>query len=601
MLLTFPQFARRSNGPIGFIAICSALLVGSWTNAVERADKFQPKTRLRRPVAIDCWGDQLWIANRDSGTISTISMLDQRVSSEVAVATKLADFARFANRSLIVALDSKRNEVLLVKSANGTPVLLNRSPVGHEPVSVQPIDADRFSVASLWARQISFWKLCDNTNSTECKLISTIDLPFAPRLQCLTPDGKYLFVSDSFGPSLAIVDLSHFALQGVVKIPGHNIRGLTINSDGTHLLVAHQQINEFVPTTRDHVFWGTVVSNLLRTLPLSRLLTVEGTVGNNLHGSLFPIGREGHGAGDPGEIRVTTDGDVIIALNGTGEIALRRAHELEFERIQLGQGPFKLSFSPDKQFVYAASQFDDQISKIRLKPFERITTISLGPRPALAPSEVGEMRFYDSTLSLDGWLSCHSCHPDGHTSDFVNDNFGDDTIGAPKRIPSLLGTGFTAPWSWRGSEQSLSAQIRKSLYQTMRTGEKRPLREDDVLAITDFVQNLQPAPSISAARHRRQQAAERRGKQLFQENQCDRCHRPPTYTSPETYSVGIEDELKVDQFNPPTLLGVSQRRQLLHDGRATSLRELFSVHGHPNDTSWGEKQLSDLVAFLESL
>ena len=114
--------------------------------------------------------------------------------SEVAVATKLADFARFANRSLIVALHSKRNEVLLVKSANGTPVLLNRSPVGHEPVSVQPIDADRFSVASLWARQISFWKLCDNTNSTECKLISTIDLPFAPRLQCLTPDGKYFFV-----------------------------------------------------------------------------------------------------------------------------------------------------------------------------------------------------------------------------------------------------------------------------------------------------------------------------------------------------------------------------------------------------------------------
>ncbi|MDG2381030.1 MAG: cytochrome c peroxidase [Pirellulaceae bacterium] len=528
-------------------------------------------------------------------------MIDLRVSQEVAVAAKLADFTRFPHRSLIAAIDSQRHEVVLVKSANGIPVPLNRHPVASMPVSVQRIDNERFSVASLWAKQISVWKLSGNTEPADCKRIQNIDLPFAPRLQCLTPNGKYLLVSDSFGPYLAIIDLSQPALRGVVKIPGHNIRGLTISSDGDHLLVAHQLINEFVPTTRDHIFWGTVVSNLLRTLPLSRLLAFEGTSGNRLHGSLFPIGREGHGAGDPGEILVTADGDVIVALNGTGQLALRRAHELEFKRVNLGQGPFKLSFSPGKKFVYAASQFDDQISKIRLKPFERVTTTSLGPTPALAPSEVGEMRFYDSTLSLDGWLSCHSCHPDGHSSDFVNDNFGDDTIGAPKRIPSLLGTGVTAPWSWRGSEQSLSAQIRKSLYQTMRAGDKQPLREDDVLAITDFVQNLRPADSISAARRRINLAAERRGKQLFVEKQCDRCHRPPTYTSPETYSVGIRDELGVDQFNPPTLLGVSQRRQLLHDGRATSLRELFALHHHPHDTAWTEKQISDLVAFLESL
>ena len=65
--------------------------------------------------------------------------------------------------------------------------------------------------------------------------------------------------------------------------------------------------------------------------------------------------------------------------------------------------------------------------------------ISLGARPELSAAERGEDLFYDARLSLQGWLSCHSCHTDGHSSGKLADTFSDTTFGTPKRILSLLG------------------------------------------------------------------------------------------------------------------------------------------------------------------
>ena len=77
------------------------------------------------------------------------------------------------------------------------------------------------------------------------------------------------------------------------------------------------------------------------------------------------------------------------------------------------------------------------------------------------PADRGELLFFDAHLSRDGWLSCHSCHTDGHSNGLLADTLGDGTYGTPKRTLTLRGTVLTDPWAWNGSMQYLQDQIEK--------------------------------------------------------------------------------------------------------------------------------------------
>jgi len=565
--------------------------------SLRTASAFEAAKHVRRPVSIAVVDAELWVANRDTGSISTLALSDGQLTGEAYVAASLADLELFSDQSLAVAIDPRRHEVVLLRNHNGKPEKIDHESVPHTPVSICRTNQREFVVASQWARQLTHWSITQDGNLQRA---ATITLPFAPRLQCADADGRYLFVADAFGPYLAIIDLQTFRCHVTILIPGHNIRGMAIADNG-RLLIAHQQLNEFVPTTRDHVFWGTVMSNLIRSLPIERIVAPSTGEPGRVHGSLFPLGREGNAAGDPGELLLTKQGDLVLAINGTGELAQRTRYGLKFDRMRVATGTFSMTFGPTGRYVYVASRFDDRVSKVDLADDRVVFESSLGPRPALSPAQQGEAQFHNSRLSLDGWLSCHSCHSDGHTGDFVNDNFGDDSIGAPKRIPSLLGTADTAPWSWQGSEQNLAAQIRKSLYQTMRGGGDQRFREEDVQALTSFVQNLSPAPGIATAQNRPSTAAVERGRQLFETNTCRECHPAPNFAAPLVVDVGLSDERGQSEFNPPSLRGVSQRRQFFHDGSAKSLKAVFSEFAHPRDSTWSHREVEDLVRYLETL
>ena len=78
------------------------------------------------------------------------------------------------------------------------------------------------------------------------------------------------------------------------------------------------------------------------------------------------------------------------------------------------------------------------------------TSIKLGPVGALTAADRGETLFYDTSLSANGWMSCHTCHPDGHTTGQLVDTLGDDSKGTHKRALTLLGSGTTGKWAWGG-------------------------------------------------------------------------------------------------------------------------------------------------------
>lgn len=433
-------------------------------------------------------------------------------------------------------------------------------------------------------------------NDDRLSLEQELILPFAPRELLFAPDGGSLLAADNFGGKLAIVDTASFTLRHTREFPAHNIRAMTLSPDGSRLLFAHQLLNSLAVTNSNDIHWGLLMSNELRWLSLDKVLDPTGDFYGD--GFMHPIGEPGRGGGDPTDVAVIDDEQAIVTMGGTGQVGLGKHEDYGLYRAEVGQGPSSVVVAPEGDVAYVACAFDDSISVVDLNAAKQVATISLGTLAKLNQVEQGERLFHNANLSMEGWMSCHSCHTDGHTNGLANDNFSDGSFGAPKRVISLLGKADTAPFGWLASSETMADQVHKSVDRTMQ-GESLSDEEADALAA--YVGTLRLPPSIDRLQNTRDANAVAHGRQIFLRNNCVKCHAPPTYTTPKTYDVGLHDKEGNREFNPPSLRGVGHRDTFFHDASAKSLRDIFEVHGHQLADELSEEELSDLLSFLRSL
>jgi cytochrome c peroxidase len=250
------------------------------------------------------------------------------------------------------------------------------------------------------------------------------------------------------------------------------------------------------------------------------------------------------------------------------------------------------------QPLVAVNTFDDSLSLLDVGRGAVVRTVRLGQPAPLDYAARGELLFYDARLSPDGWLSCHSCHTDGHSNGLLADTKDDGTFGTPKRALTLLNTRLTDPWGWSGKARYLHDQVRTSLAETLHAAATEAQAAD----LTSFLSTLPPPPPpepVKEGRADRRQVL--RGEKVFEDRHCGRCHVGPlTYTSHEVFDVGFADEKGLRKFNPPSLRGVGQGRRFLHDNRAASLEEVFTKYRHKvGDASRAD--IEDLARFLRSL
>jgi len=356
-------------------------------------------------------------------------------------------------------------------------------------------------------------------------------------------------------------------------------------------------LNDLAHSIRNDIHWGLLMSNDLRWLKIDSVMAGGEQFYRGAH--MHPLGDSGRGGGDPGAIEVGADGTVIVVLSGVNDVAIGKEGDFSMQRLKVGRRPTAVRIAPDGKRAFVANMFDDSVSIIDLNKRQIIETVSLGASPELTVAQRGEVLFYDARLSHDGWMSCHSCHTDGHANGQMNDNFSDRSFGAAKRVLSLLGVKDTLPLAWNGQFETLQRQIRNSLESTMQRDE--PLAREDIDAIAAFLETLELPPPLDQLRDTRDNAAVERGRLVFERRDCASCHPAPTYTTPETYDVGLRDSHGVKQFNPPSLRGVSHRAPLFHDSRAASLEDALRIHGHPNESRFSQAEIADLAAFLRSL
>jgi len=558
------------------------------------------RAALRRPVALQFSADGavLYVANHDSGTISVVSAAEKKVIVEVPIGKKLTSLAILPQRHLLLATDEGAHELILLRvEAAAEPKVIQRLPVSPYPVSVivSP-DGKRCFVASLWSRRLSAIDIAERADQP-LVLAKQVDLSFAPKEQTLLVKENRLAVADAFAGKLAFFDPADLSLKVAKEFPGHNIRGLGVSNDGKKIMVSHQMLNDLAHTIQNDVHWGMLMSNDLRWLKVESALAggKELYFGAHMH----PLGEPGKGSGDPGGLDMSAAGTVVVTLSGINHVTLGKEDDFSLYRVPVGRRPVAVKIAPDGNSAWVANMYDDSLSVVSLADREVTATIPLGKQPELTQVEHGEQLFHDATLSHDGWMSCNSCHTLGHANGQLNDNLSDNSFGAPKRVLSLLGQKETAPYAWNGKVKDFATQIRSSLEKTMQADD--PPQEKQVQAIAAYVATLQLPPPVDVLRGTQNKEAVARGQKVFEQHDCARCHAPPTYTTPDSYDVGLKDKEGNTRFNPPSLRGLSHRGPFFHDGSAKTLDEVFEGRKHPGDASYAPNEVRDLVHFLRSL
>lgn len=564
--------------------LAAVVIAGRWR---EPSDNSSGSVRLRRPVAMVAAEDgrRLFVANRRAGTVSVIDVDGGRAIAEAAVGRLLADLTD-AGDGRLLAVEEAAGELVVLDRRQDTLAVMGRVHVGDSPVSVCRLAHSRAAVACLWPRQLV---VIDVPSDNRPRVRKAIDLPFAPRKLLALPGGVKVVVADAFGGGLAVVDAERGVVDSLRSVPGHNIRGLAVSADGKQLLLSQQVLAEDTPTRADDIRWGNVITNGVRSLAVEDVLNPKADLLR--HSRLHALGAFRRGAADPAGLAVV-GGKTIVALAGTGEIAIGSEGLGDWPRLRVGHRPTAIASAG--RHVFVADTFGDAVTVIDSDKGEKVAAISLGPAPAPGPAERGESLFFDARLSMEGWMSCHSCHSDGHTNGLRSDTLGDGSYGAPKRVPTLLGVADTAPWAWNGGIDRLEEQVRQSVRTTMHGPQPT---ERQVADLTAYLRTLLPPPP------RRGPAGDsvRRGETVFRARGCVRCHAPPTYTTSRTYEVGLEDEAGKTAFNPPSLRGVGHGAAFFHDGRATRLEEVFTRHRHQVPADMPPPEVDDLLAFLRTL
>jgi YVTN family beta-propeller protein len=555
---------------------------------------------LRRPVALQFSGDgkTLYVANRDSGTISVVDPEGKKVVSEVAAGKKLSGLAIVPSRNLLLAADEGAHEVVLLKlEGSGEPKVVQRLPVSPYPVSIiSSTDGKRCFVASLWSRRLSALDITDNLDQP-LVLAKQVDLSFAPHEQTLLVKENKLAVADAFAGRLAFFDPADLSLQVSKEFPGHNIRGLGISPDGKKIVVSHQMLNDLAHTIQNDVHWGMLMSNDLRWLKVESALAGGKELYHGAH--MHPLGEPGKGSGDPGGLDMSAGGTVVVTLSGVNHVTLGKEDDFSLYRVPVGRRPVAVKIAPDGNVAWVANMYDDSLSVVSLADREVTATIPLGKQPELTQVQQGEVLFHDATLSHDGWMSCNSCHTLGHANGQLNDNLSDLSFGAPKRVLSLLGQKDTAPYAWNGKVKDFATQIKSSLEKTMQSDDAPQERQVEALAV--YLGTLELPSPVDVLRGTQDKGAIARGQKVFEQHDCARCHAPPTYTTRDSYDVGLKDKEGNARFNPPSLRGLSHRGPFFHDGSAKKLEDVFKERKHPGEGELSAEEVKDLVEFLRSL
>lgn len=437
-----------------------------------------------------------------------------------------------------------------------------------------------------------------------------------PKNAIMTEDGKYLLVAnflptgranqENVSAAVSIISLKDFRkVKDIPLATGSNaLRGMAISNDNRYAFVTHNLGRFQIPTSQLQQGWMNTSA-----MSIINLQTME-------YGGAVLLDEADRGAAGIWDIKCTPD-NIIITHSGTHEISIidynafankyasvsdkeSLSYDLRFliglrQRIPIrGNGP--RDFAIDEGHAYIPTYFSDTLNIVDIHHPSGITTTSLVNNRVESNIDKGEKYFNDATYCFQNWQSCNGCHPgDGRTDGLNWDNLNDG-IGNPKNCKSMLYAHQTAP--------SMISGIRKNAEIAVRAGFKyiqfHEVSEDIATCVDEYLKSLQPVPSPYLVNGKLSEKAQK-GQAVFKKYNCDYCHSGPLFTDRSMHIIGKDVEFEKG-WDTPTLKEVWRTAPYLFDGRAASMKEVFTVYKHGLEGSKiSKEEIDELVEYVNSL
>ncbi len=447
------------------------------------------------------------------------------------------------------------------------------------------------------------------------RLVAKIEVGNWPRYLGLAPDGKRLAVGLSGDLCVAVIDTETQQVLFREKFAALNLGQMAVSPDGQSVYVPWIAYGSN-PITAQNIRRGWVIASRLARVWLDRPARREA----------LALDKRGEAVGDPFGMAQSPDQKwLAVSASGSHELLVFLQEGLplqdyggpgdtideelvndstRFFRVPLGGRPMAIRFARDSDRVFVANYLENKIQVVSISQRCVVQEIEVGCADSLSLARRGEAIFYDARRSLDQWYSCHSCHYEGSINALKMDTTNDGGFGTFKTVLDLHGVAETSPWTWHGWQNDFRATLAKSLTETMLGP---PPSEDDISALTAYLDRLEMAPNPYRQADGTMTSAAKRGQKIFASEAagCSQCHSGAHFTDGQIHDVGLGSEGDHYQgFNTPSLRGVHRRVRLLHDGRASSLEEVLRgdhaperVRGEP----LAEDTLADLIDYLRSL
>ena len=446
------------------------------------------------------------------------------------------------------------------------------------------------------------------------KVLRKVKVLREPKSAVFSKDGKYMYVTnflpaqradlDYVAACVSVIEMDGFTKVKDIKLAnGSNaLRGICITPDGKYVYVSHNLGRFAVPTSQLQQGW-------MNTSAFSIIDTEK----QEFVGAVVVDEPE---RGAAGIWSIDCDNDhIYISHSGTHEVsvidhpALREKFEaypnkavldydLNFlygirERIPLqGNGPRSMVLTDGKLII--PTYFADVLNVMDINTRE-ITATELNPGRTESDINKGEKYFNDASHCFQNWQSCNGCHPGDARTDGMNWDLMNDGVGNSKNCKSMLFSHVTPPNMISGIRAHAEIAVRAG-YNFIQFFD---ISEEDAVCVDEYLKALRPVPSPLLVNGELSDLA-KEGRKVFEKLKCGECHSGPYYTDMKYHRIGEDVEFEKG-WDTPTLREVWRTAPYLFDGRAATMEEVFEVHKHGIDKKVSKKDIEALVEYVNSL
>ena len=515
-----------------------------------------------------------------------------------------------------LTVDGNKAYVTTFKSAGKLQVLLLES--GRIESSIPVGSGACYPMLSADKKYVYVCNQFSNTVSeidlASRKVVRTTRVLREPKGAVFSKDGKYMFVTnflpaqradvDVVAACVSVIEMKSFKKVRDIQIAnGSNaVNGICITPDGKYVYVSHNLGRFAVPTSQLQQGW-------MNTSAFSVIDVAKQTY----LGSVL-VDEPEKGAAGVWSI-ACNEARLFITHSGTHEVsvidhpAMRKkfeayankenlSYDLHFlyglrKRIQLeGNGPRLLLLKGNTLLI--PTYFADILNVVDLDNLG-VKAVDMNPGREETKENSGEKYFNDATNCFQGWQSCTGCHPGEGRADGMNWDLMNDGVGNSKNCKSMLYSHVTAP--------SMISGIRETAEWAVRAGFKFiqffEVKEEHAVCVDAYLKALRPVPSPLLVNGELSEKA-KEGLKVFDKLQCGECHSGPYYTDQKMHRIGENIEFEKG-WDTPTLIEVWRTAPYLFNGRAATMQEVFEVQKHGIDKKVSKKEIEALTEYVNSL